>query len=72
MPCAVHECTCEKKWQPKTNEYYWRICDDGDIFQATWTNHQVDEGRRNFLGIFKTKEEAANRLAEVKSKLGIK
>lgn len=57
-------------WEPEMNEDYFAIDDDGTVLTATWTDHPIDEGRQNFLGVYKDRKLAEKALEEIKIKLG--
>jgi len=59
-------------WKPKEGEIYWYIfiSDGAAVNSCTWTNHNVDHARRDFLGIYQTKELAEAALLEIRRKLG--
>ena len=59
----------EKDWEPQFNEVYYYISPAGIVRNGTWYRGSMDEGKKEFMGVFPTKEAAEKRLAEIKSKL---
>lgn len=59
----------KEEWEPLFGETYWFI-DSYVTNCGTWLNDLVDNGRKNFLGIYKSKEDAEKALEEIKKKLG--
>jgi len=57
-------------WEPKLEEKYWFINNDGYAYEATWSDDDVDNARKNFQGIHQTKELAEAALLEIRRKLG--
>jgi len=57
-------------WEIKKDEMYWFIGADADVRHADWMNDTYDHARRNFLGIYQTKELAEAALLEIRRKLG--
>lgn len=60
----------KEEWIPKDDENYFGIANNGVVFKAIWANDKIDNARKSFLGIYKTKEEAETALADIKKKLG--
>jgi hypothetical protein len=56
----------ETEWIPKNEEYYWFLNSYGNSESNKWIGDYTDTCIKNFLGIFRTKEDAAKRLEEVK------
>ena len=48
----------EGKWQPEDGDKYWYIWGTGDIDTCNWYGEEHDITRKDFFGIYKTKEEA--------------
>lgn len=42
---------------PQYGDAYWFVIDIGDVVESLWDNDSVDNYRKDFLRIFKTKEE---------------
>ena len=59
-------------WEPEIGQTYWYIYinDRGAVNDSSWTNDNVDQARRDFLGIYETKELAEASLLEIRRKLG--
>jgi len=59
-------------WEPKLNEKYWYIYIYGTPISASacWENDDFDNARKNFLGIYETKELCEAALLEIRRKLG--
>lgn len=55
-----------KEW-PKEHDIYFYINSDGKVFSLTWDGDTVDFNMQNFLGIFRTKEEAELKLRVIKA-----
>lgn len=58
-------CECKEEW-PKTRDIYYYIT-DGQISTSQWYGVYIDKDRRDFLGVFKTKEEAERKLSLIKA-----
>lgn len=56
----------EEKWIPEKGETCWYIDDFGEADYYYWGNDENDHARRDFLGIYPTKEAAQERLEEIK------
>ena len=55
----------KEDWIPKMHCEYWYI--DGDkIEKSHWEEDEIDLGRKEQLGIFKTEQEAQERLDKIK------
>ena len=60
----------EEKWEPQKFEPYFFITEHGNIAQAPeWSGCSVDKARRDFLGVYPTREKAMEALQEIKQKL---
>ena len=59
-------------WEPEIDEMYWyiTISDSGAFSHRYWVNDRTDHARRDFLGIYQTKELAEAALLEIRRKLG--
>ena len=57
------------KWEPRLGEKYWYIFDDGIVRESIWVNDEIDNNRKNFLGIYETKQKAEEALVEIRKKL---
>ena len=57
-------------WEIKKDEMYWFIGADADVRHADWMNDTYDHDRRDFLGIYQTKELCEAALLEIRRKLG--
>lgn len=53
-------------WSPAMREDYFFIGSDGSVNESYWDNHQTEKDCKDFLGVFKTREEAKARLEEIK------
>jgi len=56
-------------WEPSYGTVYWYINNDGDAYEATWSDNDFDHARRDFLGIYQTKELCEAALLEIRRKL---
>ena len=71
----VNRLSGEKKaerWEPAYGGQYWHIETSGYILEGVWLDDLTDHGRQDFLGIFRTKNEAQARLEKIKRLLGNK
>lgn len=59
----------KEDWTPEIGEKYYHITYGGTVGYLNWDNDEGDNGRKNFLGIFRTQAEAEARLQEIKDKL---
>jgi len=57
-------------WEPSRTDEYWYISTLGNVRLWTWSDEQDDRSRRDFLGIFASKELAEAALLEIRRKLG--
>lgn len=55
----------KEEWPQKGDSYY-TIDEYGNVYESMWFDHPEDPARRNFIGIFKTKEEAEMRKGAIK------
>lgn len=60
----------DKPWEPKYGKRYYFINDMGNITGTIWSGDNFDNSIKNFLGIFPTREQAEQRLKEIKEKFG--
>lgn len=44
--------------KPKIGDTYWTIDGEGEIFDCVWDDDGTDIARLNFMGVYKTKEDA--------------
>jgi hypothetical protein len=60
-----------EEWKPEDGDEYWFTSSQGYVCKCTrWENDEVDKQRRDFLGVYPTKQAAEEALQEIKSKLG--
>jgi len=57
-------------WEIKEDETYWFISDHNKPKNCIWEDDKFDKSRRDFLGIYQTKELAEAALLEIRRKLG--
>jgi len=57
-------------WEPSINERAWYINGSVQADWSCWGNTDIDKARRDFLGIYQTKELAEAALLEIRRKLG--
>ena len=57
-------------WEPSKKDEYWYISILGNVRLWSWSDEQDDHSRRDFLGIYQTKELAEAALLEIRRKLG--
>ena len=57
-------------WEPSIGRLYWFIDGQSDVFDSIWQDDIIDHARRDFLGIYQTKELAVAALLEIRRKLG--
>ena len=57
-------------WEPNAFQLYWFIDEMCRILDCEWEDDEVDRQRRDFLGIYQTKELAEAALLEIRRKLG--
>ena len=57
-------------WEPEIRKDYWYLDEEGRAYLSTWLDDEIDNARRDFLGISKTKELAEAALLEIRRKLG--
>lgn len=55
----------EPEW--KVGDTYFGIYDTGRVYESVWDDDTIDHDRRDFLGIYRTKEEAEAVLVKVKA-----
>jgi len=60
----------KEEWKPEYGNYYFFINASGLITQSTWMGDYTEQARKNFLGIYRTKEDAEKALKDIKNKLG--
>ncbi len=60
----------EEEWKPGYDEMYWYINADGNVDYLYHINKDYCNGCKNFLGIYRTKEDAEKALKDIKNKLG--
>ena len=57
-------------WEIKMHDVYWHIDERGYVSKFIWDNDRDDHARRDFLGVYQTKELCEAALLEIKRKLG--
>ena len=57
-------------WEPSKGKTYWCIDNRGHVFNSIWNDDEFDHDRRDFLGIYETKELCDAVLLEIRRKLG--
>ena len=57
-------------WEPLIGEKYCYINDLEETCESRWDDDTIDHARRDFLGIYQTKELAEAALLEIRRKLG--
>ena len=57
-------------WEIKMHDVYWHIDERGYVSKSIWDNDRADHARRDFLGVYQTKELCEAALLEIKRKLG--
>ena len=57
-------------WEPSYRMRYWFCNTRGEATQDHWNGDQYDRARRDFLGIYQTKELCEAALLEIRRKLG--
>jgi len=57
-------------WEPEIGMMYWFIAGSSEATYIYWDNNKYDHARRDFLGIYQTKELAEAALLEIRRKLG--
>jgi len=57
-------------WEPKPYDFYVYINANGYVSGSYWHNTVDDQGRRDFLGIYQSKELCEAALLEIRRKLG--
>jgi len=63
----------KKRWIPKPYTPYWFINCDGEVYCDSWGDSLGEsEGRRNFLGVSKTSEEAVEMRDWIKNQINSK
>ena len=56
-------------WEPEDGIGYWFIDERGNIYTSVWDNDIYDNERKNFLGIYETKELCEAAVLEIRRKL---
>lgn len=56
----------EKEWPQKGSEY-WLVADDHEALESIWCDDQEDRDARNFMGIYRTKQEAEYAAERIRS-----
>ena len=54
-------------FEPKEGEKYWTIDCDGDVGDCDWANDEIDLTRLRFIGVYRTKSEAEQVVAALRS-----
>jgi len=57
-------------WKATYGESYWHIDSIGGTHVSFWSNNEIDQARRDFLGIYQTEELAQAALLEIRRRLG--
>ena len=57
-------------WELERCDVYWHVDERGYIGKTVWLDDTNDRARRDFLGIYQTKELAKAALLEIRRKLG--
>ena len=57
-------------WEPELYDFYVYIDARGHVSNSTWYNNERDNYRRDFLGIYQSKELCEAALLEIRRKLG--
>ena len=57
-------------WEPSYGMKYWFANSRGEAVQDRWDDQTQDHARRDFLGIYETKELCEAALLEIRRKLG--
>jgi len=57
-------------WEPELEKDYYYITTTGRSDRQAWKNDTIDNDRKNYLGIYQTKELAEAALLEIRRKLG--
>jgi len=60
----------EEEWEPEINKPFYFINVLGDVDSTKWMDESFDNRVKNFLGIYRTKEDAEKALKDIKNKLG--
>ena len=47
-----------------------RVDSAGKCYESVWRNDIIDNGRKNFLGVYPTEEACEQSIKDIKSKLG--
>lgn len=59
----------KEEWVPSPGEWYFYPCDRGVVESDLWYNTGFHIARKNYTGIFKTREEAQAQLEKIKKLL---
>ncbi len=54
------------KWEPKEEEDYWYIDNDGETDHTSWHDDSFDRGVKHFSGIYQTEQEAISARDRIK------
>jgi len=57
-------------WEPSIDQRYWWFDSCGEVIYSIWNDDSTDHGRKDFLGIYETKELCEAALLEIRRKLG--
>lgn len=55
----------DNSW-PKTDDWYWLLDDCGEVIESRWDNDSVDQNRKSFGNVFRTKVYAQKQLEAMK------
>ena len=60
----------QSAWEPKEGDTYFWVDSAGKCYESVWRNDIIDNGRKNFLGVYPTQEACEQAIKDIKSKLG--
>ena len=60
----------QSAWEPKEGDTYFWVDSAGKCYESVWRNDIIDNGRKNFLGVYQTEEACEQAIKDIKSKLG--
>jgi len=56
-------------WEPSIDQRYWCFGSCGEAIRSSWADDSTDHRRKDFLGIYETKELCEAALLEIRRKL---